>query len=129
VAPAFQEVIMAQEQKLTTILNAEKEAITTRTLIAGAAAKRKNDATADAYYKAKVAEAVVAKFKDQRTAYELAPSIYKLRSTLDVITESLGNKTIYLVQTKAKLVYELDFKEQIRPGLMDYDQYNPENKK
>ncbi|HCN06825.1 MAG TPA: hypothetical protein DIT01_02755 [Lentisphaeria bacterium] len=129
VAPAFQEVIIAQEQKLTTILNAEREAITVRTLVAGTAAKRKNDAMADAYYKTKVAEAVVAKFKDQRTAYELAPSIYKLRSTLNVITESLDNKTIYLIQTKAKLIFELDFKEQIRPGLMDYDQYNPENKK
>ena len=129
VAPAFQQVIMAQEQKLTTILNAEKEAITARTLVAGAVAKRKNDAMADAYYKTKVAEAVVEKFKDQRAAYELAPSIYKLRTTLDGITESIGNKAIYLILTKAKLIFEVDFKEQIRPGLMDYDQYNPENKK
>jgi hypothetical protein len=45
-----------------------------------------------------------------------------------MITESLGNKAIYLIQTKAKLIFELDFKEQVRPGLIDYDQYNPENK-
>ena len=122
VAPAFQEVVGALEQKTTTILQAETDR--NKTLLEAEAEANATKAEAEAYLATKTIEAKAEskRFREQLSAYEAMPSMFKLRTFLDFIENDCKDMRKFVITTKTDSdVFQFNFEAKERLDLIDTD--------
>ena len=129
VAPAYQEVIGAMEQRETAILGAEAYKI--KTLPEARAEAQRIVAEAKTYSATtgKVARAESERFTKQLIAYRAMPSVFKLRELLNFLAVDCAGIRKYVVPLNNESeVYELNFEEKERLDLVDTDVTQLSNK-
>ena len=122
VAPAFQEVIGAMEQKETAIL--EAEAYSLKTLPESVAAAEELIENAKAYYSSTrtVAGAEAERFKSQLVTFNAMPRMFKLRGFLGFLEEDCKDMRKFVLTTKSETdVYQFNFEAKERLDLIDTD--------
>ena len=122
VAPAFQEVIGAMEQKETAIL--EAEAYSLKTLPESVAAAEELIENAKAYYTSTrtVAGAEAERFKSQLVTFNAMPRMFKLRGFLGFLEEDCKDMRKFVLTPKAETdVYQFNFEAKERLDLIDTD--------
>ena len=122
VAPAFQEIIGAREQKTTTVLQAET--YRDKTLIGAAAEANAIRAEAEAYLATKttVAKEESKRFNEQLSAYNAMPSMFKLRTFLDFLEKDCKDMRKFVITTKTDSdVFQFNFEAKERLDLIDTD--------
>ena len=122
VAPAFQEVIGAMEQKETAILEAEAYAL--KTLPESEAAAGELIEKAKAYDKSTrtVAGAEAERFKSQLVTFNAMPRMFKLRGFLGFLEEDCKDIRKFVLTTKSSTdVYQFNFEAKERLDLIDTD--------
>ncbi|MFA6567087.1 MAG: SPFH domain-containing protein [Victivallales bacterium] len=120
VAPAFEEVASARQEKEAMILNAKAyenkilpyaEAESSK-IIADAETARDNSV--------KLSEAEMMRFKKQLEAYRIMPEMYKLRTYLDFFEKDCNEiRKIVIGDSDTKNVYIFNFEEKARLDLID----------
>ena len=129
VAPAYQEVIGALEQRETAILNAEAYKIKTLPEAQAEAARIIAEAQSYRATTGKVAQAESERFAKQLTAYRAMPSVFKLRELLNFLAVDCANIRKYVVPLNSESeVYELNFEAKERLDLIDTDVTKLSNK-
>ena len=129
VAPAYQEVIGALEQRETAILNAEAYKIKTLPEAQAEAARIIAEARSYRATTGKVARAESERFTKQLTAYRAMPSVFKLRELLNFLAVDCANIRKYVVPLNSESeVYELNFEAKERLDLIDTDVTKLSNK-
>ncbi len=123
VAPAFQEVIGAMEERETTIWKAK--AYVEKTLPAAEAQAREIETAATSYsYTTKtVAEAESGRFNTQLATYQAMPSMFRLRSYLDFLEKETMDirKFVLSAGFSGEQVYDFNFEVKERLDLTDAD--------
>jgi len=129
VAPAYQEVIGALEQRETAILNAEAYKIKTLPEAQAEAARIIAEAQSYRATTGKVAQAESERFTKQLTAYRAMPSVFKLRELLNFLAVDCAHIRKYVVPLNSESeVYELNFEAKERLDLIDTDVTKLSNK-
>jgi membrane protease subunit HflK len=129
VAPAYQEVIGAMEQRETAILNAEAYKIKTLPEAQAEAARIIAEAKSYRATTGKVAQAESERFTKQLTAYRAMPSVFKLRELLNFLAVDCAGIRKYVVPLNSESeVYELNFESKERLDLIDTDVTKLSNK-
>lgn len=122
VAPAFQEVISAREQKRTTVLNAEGYRAKTIPGAEASAGEIVAEAHAFDITKCAIAEADSRRFKAQLKAYDALPKIFVLRTFLDFLEEGERDMRKFVLTSKPSSdVFQFNFEEKERLDLIDTD--------
>ncbi len=120
VAPAFQDVLCALEQKEVSVLDADAYKI--RTIDAAKVESLNIKATADSYKynRITVSSAEAERFTRQLSAYEAMPFMFKLRSYLDFLENDCKDIRKYVVPASMPYqIYELNMEEKARLDLLD----------
>ncbi len=129
VAPAYQEVIGALEQKETAILNAEAYRIKTLPEARAEAERIIAEAKTYSITTGRVARAESDRFRKQLTAYTAMPSVFKLRELLNFLAVDCAGIRKYVVPLNSESeVYELNFEAKERLDLIDTDVTKLSNK-
>ena len=129
VAPAYQEVIGAMEQRETAILNAEAYKIKTLPEAQAEAARIIAEAQSYRATTGKVARAESERFGKQLAAYTAMPSVFKLRELLNFLAVDCAGIRKYVVPLNSESeVYELNFESKERLDLIDTDVTKLSNK-
>lgn len=122
VAPAFQDVIGAMEQKETTILEAEAYAAQTLPESEAAALELVEQARAYSYTARTVAAAESGRFNAQLTTYKAMPGMFRLRSFLEFLERDCAGMRKFVLTPKAESdVYQFNFEAKERLDLIDTD--------
>ena len=122
VAPAYQNVIGALEEKETMILKAQSYAAKTVPAAQSAAEQIVEDAKAYQYTTRTVARAESERFGKQLTTYNMMPSMFKLKAYLEFLENDCQNVRKYVVSSSLRNeVYELNLEEKERIDLVDTD--------
>jgi membrane protease subunit HflK len=122
VAPAYQNVIGALEEKETMILKAQSYAAKTVPAAQSTAEEIVEDAKAYQYKIRTVARAESERFGKQLTTYNMMPSMFKLKAYLDFLENDCQNVRKYVVSSNLRNeVYELNLEEKERIDLVDTD--------
>lgn len=120
VAPAFQDVLCALEQKEVSVLDAEAYRIRTAESAKVAAMDIRNAAGSYKYDRVTVASAEAERFKRQLSAYDAMPSMFKLRSYLDFLEADCKDIRKYIVPASMPYqIYEINMEEKARLDLLD----------
>ena len=129
VAPAYQEVIGALEQRETAILEAEAYRIKTLPEAKAEAERIIAEAKTYSITTGKVARAESDRFKKQLIAYTAMPSVFKLRELLNFLAVDCAGIRKYVVPPNSDSeVYELNFEAKERLDLIDTDVTKLSNK-
>jgi len=99
VAPEYEKVVSAIQQKEAKILAARADAIKTNALAGAQAVKIVNDAEADRQRREVTALAQAALFTNQIPAFQAAPSVYAQRAYLQTFVRAVASARKYLVLT------------------------------
>ena len=130
VAPAYQNVIGAMEQKETTILEAQAYAAKTLPQSEAQAAQYVADARAYDHRVRTIAAAESERFKTQLLTYTVMPSMFKLRSYLDFLEKDCAAMRKFVVSAgQSGEVFQFNFEEKERLDLIDTDITSLTNKK
>ena len=130
VAPAYQNVIGALEQKETSILNAQAYAAQTLPQSEAQAAQFVADAKAYSHSVRTVAAAESERFKTQERTYRVMPSMFRLRSYLEFLEQDCAAMRKFVVSAGlGSEVYQFNFEEKERLDLIDTDITQLTNKK
>ena len=122
VAPAFQDVIGAMEQKETTILEAEAYAAQTLPESEASALELVEKARAYSYTARTVAAAESGRFNAQLTTYNAMPGMFRLRSFLEFLEQDCAEMRKFVLTPKAESdVYQFNFEAKERLDLIDTD--------
>lgn len=122
VAPAYQNVIGAMEERETMIWKAKAYSAKTLPEAESQAAQIVSDAESYRYTSKMVAEAESSRFNTQLTTYQAMPSMFKLRSYLDFLEKDTKDiRKFVLSSGLASEVYELNFEQKERLDLTDAD--------
>jgi len=120
VAPAFQDVLCAQEQKEASILEAEAYKLRTAAETKIADMTIRMEAGAYKYNTATVSAAEGERFKRQLAAYRAMPSIFKLRTYLEFLENDCKDLRKYIVPASMPYqIYEINMEEKARLDLLD----------
>ena len=129
VAPAYQEVIGALEQRETAILEAEAYRIKTLPEAKAEAERIIAEAKTYSITTGKVARAESDRFRKQLVAYTAMPSVFKLRELLNFLAVDCAGIRKYVVPPNSDSeVYELNFEAKERLDLIDTDVTKLSNK-
>ena len=122
VAPAYQEVIGAMEEKETLILSARTYAASSGPATAAEALSIVSGAEAYEYSTRVVAGAEAKRFASQMESYKAMPEMFRLRWFLDFLEKDAAGIRKYVVSKSLRdAVYEIDFKSKERLDLIDTD--------
>ena len=122
VAPAYQEVIGALEEKETEILKANAYAATVIPEANASAMEIIESARSYSNRVSTVAQAEGERFKFQLSAYRALPGMFKLNNKLDVLTRDTAAIRKYIVGAGIKdEIYEMNFETRERIDLVDID--------
>lgn len=129
VAPAYQDVIGAMEQKETEILNAKayeaKLVPETQAEVLALVA----DAESSAYTASKVAAAESERFSTQLKTYKIMPSMFKIKAYLDFFETECADIRKFVVSSDLDTeVYQFNFESKERLDLIDVDPTKLSNK-
>jgi membrane protease subunit HflK len=120
VAPDFEKVIGALQDKAATNHYARAYAAEIVPLARADAARRINEAEAYLYRATALAAASSARFTNQLAAYEASPSVYKYRLYLESLTRGLeGDRKYVIVPTNLHEVITLNLEDKLREDLLD----------
>ncbi len=120
VAPAFQDVLCAQEQKEAAILEAESYKLRAMAETKVADMGIRMQAGAYKYNAAIVSAAEAERFKRQLAAYNSMPSIFKLRTYLEFLETDCKELRKYVVSASMPYqIYEINMEEKARLDLLD----------
>jgi len=120
VAPAFEEVASARQEKEATILNAKAYENKILPSAEAEASKIVADAETSRDNSIKLAEAEMMRFKKQLDAYKIMPEMYKLRTYLDFFEKECNDiRKIVIGDSDTKNVYIFNFEEKTRLDLID----------
>ena len=130
VAPAYQNVIGAMEEKETKILDAQAYAAKTLPQSEAQAQQFIADARAYDHRVRTVAAAESERFKTQVRTYEVMPAMFKLRSYLEFLEQDCVTMRKFVVSAGlGNEVYQFNFEEKERLDLIDTDITQLTNKK
>jgi membrane protease subunit HflK len=122
VAPAYQEVIGALEEKETEILKANAYAAT---VIPEAQAQAFEIVESARSYSSRISTVAAAeseRFKFQLAAYKALPGMFKLNNKLDVLEKETAAIRKYIIGADLKdEIYEMNFETRERLDLVDID--------
>ncbi len=122
VAPAYQDVINAQENMETEILKGKEYEIVTIPAAEAEALKIVTEAKSYSYNVKTVAKAEADRFMKQLISYKIMPDMFKLRTYLDFFERDCGNIRKYIFsQSVPYEVYEINLEEKTRLDLLDAD--------
>ncbi len=122
VAPSFQEVVGALEEKETKILNAKSYEIKTRLSAESQSRRILAEAKTDSEGKIKLAEAEKQRFEKQLAAYRLMPEMFRLRNFLDFFENDCRNiRKVVVAGDVPNSVYIINLEEKARLDLGDTD--------
>lgn len=116
----FNEVVSASEEKHTTVLEAETDAVSVVANAEGEAATIMSDATGYRYDRTQVARAESERFIKQLQAFAASPELFPLRSLLRVLEEQGKTLRKYVVAVSGgREVVILNLEEKLRQDLLD----------
>lgn len=122
VAPAFQDVINAQENMETEKLKGLEYKITTLPAAESEALKIVTEAKSYSYNVKTVAQAEAGRFLKQLISFRIMPEMFKLRTYLDFFEQDCGNIRKYIFSKSVPYeVYEINLEEKTRLDLLDAD--------
>ena len=122
VAPAYQEVIGALEEKETEILTAKAYAATVIPEAQASALEIVESARSYSNRVSTVAKAESDRFKSQLAAYRMLPGMFKLNSKLEVLEQETAAIRKYIVGSGLEdEIYEMNFETRERIDLVDID--------
>ncbi len=122
VAPAFQNVIGAMEEKETEILKAKNYAAKLLPESEARAIQIKAESESYKYMTMTIAQAENARFKTQLMTYEIMPSMFRLNAYLDFLEVDCRDIRKFVVASGLdNEVYELNFEQKERLDLIDTD--------
>ena len=122
VAPAYQEVIGALEQKETEILKANAYAATVVPEAQASALEIVENARSYSNRVSTVSRAESERFKFQLSAYRVLPGMFKLNNKLDVLIQETAGIRKYIVGAGLEdEIYEMNFETRERLDLVDID--------
>ncbi|MBR7107448.1 MAG: protease modulator HflK [Lentisphaeria bacterium] len=122
VAPAYQEVIAALEEKETEILTAKAYAATVIPEAQASALEIVESARSYSNRVSTVAQAESERFKSQLAAYRILPGMFKLNSKLEVLEQETAAIRKYIVGSGLEdEIYEMNFETRERIDLVDLD--------
>lgn len=120
VAPAFEEVASARQEKEAMILNAKAYENKILPYAEAEAAKIIADAETSKDNSIKLSEAEMMRFKKQMEAYRIMPKMFKLRTYLDFFEKDCNEiRKIVIGDSDTKNVYIFNFEEKARLDLID----------
>ncbi len=120
VAPAFEEVIGAMQDRDATNLYARAEAAELLPVSHAEAAEKTNLAAAYGLSETAAAAAEAGRFTNQLAAYNASPEVFKFRTYLDTLGRSIANARKYvIVPTNAQDIVILNLEDKIRPDLLN----------
>ncbi|MCS7337636.1 MAG: protease modulator HflK [Verrucomicrobiae bacterium] len=120
VAPHYEKVIGAIQQKQAKVLSARADAIKTNALAEARAFQVVNEASAYRLKRELGAAAQAALFTNQLPAWLAAPSVYMERKYLETfVRASAGARKYALLTTNTQDIIQLDLQDKIRPDLLD----------
>ena len=120
VAPAFEEVASARQEKEAMILNAKAYENKILPYAEAEASKIIADAETSRDNSIKLSEAEMMRFKKQLDAYRIMPEMYKLRTYLDFFERDCNDiRKIVIGDSDTKNVYIFNFEEKARLDLID----------
>ncbi len=122
VAPSFEEVASARQEKEASILNAKAYENKTLPYAAAEASKIIMDAKTSSENSIHISEAETMRFKKQLEAYRIMPAMFKLRTYLDFFERDCGEiRKIVIGDTNTNNVYIFNFEEKARMDILDAD--------
>jgi len=122
VAPAFQNVIGAMEEKETEILKAKNYAAKLLPESEAKTIQIKAESESYKYKTMTIAQAENARFKTQMITYEIMPSMFRLNAYLDFLEVDCRDIRKFVVASGLdNEVYELNFEQKERLDLIDTD--------
>lgn len=122
VAPAYQDVIGARQEKESMIFKAK--AYKEKILPEAEARKAQliEEAKSYSYDKEKVAEAESERFNKQLIAYQIMPQLFKLRTYLTFLEKDCENARKFIISSNIpSQIYEVNMEEKARLDLIDTD--------
>lgn len=122
VAPAFQDVLAAQEQVKTLIYEATAEAEKVEAEGKIRSMEITSDAQAYSYNVSTVAAADAFRFRSQLTAYKAQPKLFRLRTYLDFLEIDCKDLRKYIVSANIpSQIFEVNMEENPRLDLLNSD--------
>ncbi|HCE43013.1 MAG TPA: hypothetical protein DET40_05660 [Lentisphaeria bacterium] len=122
VAPSFEEVASARQEKEASILNARAYENKTLPYAMAEASKIVKEAETERDNAIRLSEAEMMRFKKQLEAYRIMPEMYKLRTYLDFFEKDCGEvRKIVVGDTDTNNVYIFNFEEKARMDIIDAD--------
>jgi len=122
VAPAFEEVATARQDKETAILNAKAYEKKILPSAEAEAIKIIRQAETERDNSVRLAEAEKNRFEKQLKAYRIMPEMYKLRTYLDFFEKDCADsRKVVVGDTKTDNIYIFNFEEKARTDLLDVD--------
>ncbi|MBN1436701.1 MAG: hypothetical protein JW936_06480 [Sedimentisphaerales bacterium] len=119
VAPSFETVISAFQNRQAVVLTAQGESSETLAFAESASDIRLARAQAYAERRSLTTQAISERFRQQCLAYELGGNVYLMREYLSVLDEYLPamRKYVFIADNVDSWVYELDLQEKLQPDL------------
>lgn len=122
VAPAFQDVIGAMEEKEATVLKAESYAARTVPEAEAEAARIRAEATSYSYRTKTIAEAEAGRFNTQLVTYRIMPRMFRLKAYLDLLENDCRDIRKFIIASGLdNEVYQLNFETKQQLDLIDVD--------
>ncbi len=122
VAPAYQNVIGAMEERETTVLKAQEYSVKTVPAAEAQAAEILSRAGAYKFTTTTVAAAENGRFQSQLSAYNVMPSMFRLRLYLDFLENDCSEIRKFVLSSGIRNeIYELNFEKNERLDLIDAD--------
>lgn len=120
VAPAFQSVVGALEQREASILEAQAYTNSTLPMAAAEADRLRAEALARKFRRSALAEADADLFSRRIAAYQVAPAVFTSDLYLGSVTRALGGARKFIIDhPRAREVLTFNFEEKAYPDLFD----------
>ena len=122
VAPAFQDVIGAMEEKEATVLKAKGYAARTVPEAEAQAARIRSEAKSYEYRTTTIAEAEAGRFNTQLTTYRIMPRMFRLKAYLGLLENDCKDIRKFIIASGLdNEVYQLNFETKQQLDLIDVD--------
>ena len=120
IAPAYQEVVAALQEKEAKILEAEGYAAKTLPEARAEAARRKAEAEIYAVRRTAGAQAQAIRFTNQLQGWQTSPQVFAMRGYLQALVRGGAQaRKFVLAATNTEDVIQLNLEDKLRPGLDD----------
>ena len=120
VAPSYEAVVGAMQEREAKILVAEGDRDKTNTLTRAEAIQKVREAEADKVRRITAAKARSAQFGDQLTAFAKSPTVYPQRVYLHTFARaSAGTRKFFVGPTNTHEVFQINLEEKVRQDLTD----------